>query len=181
MSTPWEVRFSNSRQLPYFYNPQTSKSVWEPPAGLSPQQIAVLPGAGQYLGQAQAQQIAQGQGQGGKEGEVRASHILCKHAGSRRPSSWKEVSPSEILISPAHLSNALVNCPERITRTLPAAREIIQHHIDYLRSLPPGDVPREFARIASGDSDCSSAKKGGDLGWFGRGMMQKSFEVSPGA
>lgn len=35
----------------------------------------------------------------------------------------------------------------------------------------------EFAKIAAVDSDCSSAKKGGDLGWFGHGMMQKSFEV----
>jgi NIMA-interacting peptidyl-prolyl cis-trans isomerase 1 len=85
----WEVRFSNSRQLPYFYNPQTSASVWEPPAELSPQQIAALPGAREYLrGGAQGDE----EEGGGREGQVRASHILCKHVGSRRASSWREVS-----------------------------------------------------------------------------------------
>lgn len=33
-----------------------------------------------------------------------------------------------------------------------------------------------FAELASKYSDCSSAKKGGDLGAFGRGAMQKPFE-----
>lgn len=33
-----------------------------------------------------------------------------------------------------------------------------------------------FAELASKYSDCSSAKKGGDLGTFGRGAMQKPFE-----
>ncbi len=34
----------------------------------------------------------------------------------------------------------------------------------------------QFAKIASTDSDCSSAKAGGDLGVFGKGAMQKAFE-----
>ena len=30
----------------------------------------------------------------------------------------------------------------------------------------------KFAELASKESDCSSARKGGDLGIFGRGQMQ---------
>ena len=33
-----------------------------------------------------------------------------------------------------------------------------------------------FEELASKVSDCSSAQKGGDLGVFGRGQMQKAFE-----
>jgi len=35
---------------------------------------------------------------------------------------------------------------------------------------------RTFEDIARVESDCSSAAKGGDLGSFGRGAMQKPFE-----
>ena len=34
----------------------------------------------------------------------------------------------------------------------------------------------DFATLASKESDCSSARNGGDLGPFGRGQMQKPFE-----
>ena len=33
-----------------------------------------------------------------------------------------------------------------------------------------------FAQIATTESDCSSAQRGGDLGEFSRGQMQKPFE-----
>jgi peptidyl-prolyl cis-trans isomerase NIMA-interacting 1 len=35
---------------------------------------------------------------------------------------------------------------------------------------------KSFEEIAARESDCSSAHRGGDLGEFGRGMMQKPFE-----
>lgn len=35
---------------------------------------------------------------------------------------------------------------------------------------------KSFSELASQFSDCSSAKRGGDLGPFGRGQMQKPFE-----
>ncbi|EJT49477.1 transcriptional elongation regulator [Trichosporon asahii var. asahii CBS 8904] len=138
----WEVRFSNSRKTPYFYNAQTQQSTWEPPAGMSEAEIHALPGAKYLTG-------------GGEAGQVRASHILAKHAGSRRPSSWKQ---------------------DRITRSLPEARQQIQAYIEQIQALPQDQQAAEFAKIASTESDCSSARKGGDLGWFGRGQMQKAFE-----
>jgi NIMA-interacting peptidyl-prolyl cis-trans isomerase 1 len=33
----------------------------------------------------------------------------------------------------------------------------------------------DFAGLAGTESDCSSAKRGGDLGWFEHGTMQKPF------
>lgn len=34
----------------------------------------------------------------------------------------------------------------------------------------------KFTELAGQHSDCSSHSNGGDLGWFGRGAMQKPFE-----
>jgi len=34
----------------------------------------------------------------------------------------------------------------------------------------------DFEEVAKEKSTCSSGKKGGDLGWFGRNMMVKEFE-----
>ncbi|WVQ85665.1 hypothetical protein IAT38_007831 [Cryptococcus sp. DSM 104549] len=149
-SSGWEIRFSNSRQLPYFYNPEKGTSTWEPPSDLNPEQIPQLPGAAKYLGGGGAKPAS-----GAKDGQVRASHILAKHSGSRRPASWRS---------------------DNITISQDEATSIIEKHIEYLQSLPAADLAREFAKIASTESDCSSAKKGGDLGFFGRGQMQKPFE-----
>lgn len=38
------------------------------------------------------------------------------------------------------------------------------------------DTQRAFEALASKYSDCSSAQRGGDLGSFGRGKMQPTFE-----
>ncbi|PRP79829.1 protein (peptidyl-prolyl cis/trans isomerase) NIMA-interacting 1-like [Planoprotostelium fungivorum] len=86
-----------------------------------------------------------------KSEQVKASHILIKHRESRRPSSWKE---------------------ENITRTSEEALEklkVIQRQIEE-------EGIESFDKIAQEESDCSSAKRGGDLGYFGRGKMQKPFE-----
>lgn len=69
---------SNSKKQPYFFNNDTKESSWEPPAGLSPEDIKRLPGA----------ELLQ---PGTEPSKVRASHLLVKHSGSRRPASWKEV------------------------------------------------------------------------------------------
>ena len=37
---------------------------------------------------------------------------------------------------------------------------------------------KDFAEVAKMKSICPSAKKGGNLGWFGRNQMIKEFEVA---
>ncbi|PRP84218.1 hypothetical protein PROFUN_08418 [Planoprotostelium fungivorum] len=82
--------------------------------------------------------------------QVRASHILVKHKESRRPSSWRE---------------------ENVTRSRAEAQE----RLNGLRKQAESG-PEAFAKVAQTESDCSSARNGGDLGFFGRGQMQKAFE-----
>jgi NIMA-interacting peptidyl-prolyl cis-trans isomerase 1 len=76
--------------------------------------------------------------------------LLVKHRDSRRPSSWKQ---------------------EKITRTKEEALEMLR---GFRSAIASGEVG--FAELASRESDCGSAKRGGDLGLFGRGQMQKPFE-----
>ena len=45
---------------------------------------------------------------------------------------------------------------------------------DFRQQLTSGQS--DFAKLASEESHCSSAKRGGDLGEFGPGQMQKPFE-----
>nr|1J6Y_A Chain A, peptidyl-prolyl cis-trans isomerase [Arabidopsis thaliana] len=86
--------------------------------------------------------------------QVKASHILIKHQGSRRKASWKDPEGKIIL-----------------TTTREAA-------VEQLKSIREDIVSGKanFEEVATRVSDCSSAKRGGDLGSFGRGQMQKPFE-----
>ena len=84
------------------------------------------------------------------EGKIRAAHLLIKHRDSRRPSSWKE---------------------QTITRSKEEAIEILNGHEKSIRS---GETT--LGELAPTESDCSSARKKGDLGLFGKGQMQKEFE-----
>ncbi|OVA12849.1 Peptidyl-prolyl cis-trans isomerase [Macleaya cordata] len=86
--------------------------------------------------------------------QVRASHILIKHQGSRRKASWKD--PEGRVINSTTKESAIAQL-----KTL--KEEIVTGKA-------------KFEDIASRYSDCSSAKRGGDLGPFGRGQMQKPFE-----
>lgn len=162
-SANWEIRFSNSRQLPYFYNASTGTSTWERPDDVPEDEVASLPGA-QYL------QI----GNSGAPDKVRASHLLVKHRDSRRPSSWKEVSFDIVFLFCAGLTSIILSFQKsNITRSVEEAEQILRAHAQTLGGKPTGD---EFAALAKVHSDCSSASKGGDLGHFGRGQMQKPFE-----
>ena len=40
------------------------------------------------------------------------------------------------------------------------------------------DEGAEFADLAMANSDCPSGKEGGDLGWFGPGMMVPEFDTA---
>jgi len=61
-----------------------------------------------------------------------------------------------------------VHCAHILTKTENEARTIIER-------LNRGE---KFANIARQISLCPSAKRGGDLGYFGRGMMVKEFETA---
>jgi len=89
--------------------------------------------------------------------KVRASHLLVKHSGSRNPSSWKE---------------------KTITRSKNDAINILQGYQTELNQYVDDSsfLADKFSELATRTSDCSSAKKGGDLGDFGPGQMQKPFE-----
>jgi hypothetical protein len=81
----WKVVWSNTRQRPYFRNDEENLSIWEPPTGISDEELVKLPGA-ENLHKT-------------PDESVQASHILIKHAGSRRPSSWKEVrGPTLVMV-----------------------------------------------------------------------------------
>ncbi|KAJ3150640.1 Peptidyl-prolyl cis-trans isomerase NIMA-interacting protein 1 [Geranomyces variabilis] len=127
----WEERHSNSRGVPYYFNRATGQSVWERPTAASTSSTTAATS-------------------GSAVQKVRASHLLVKHAESRRPSSWK--TPT-------------------ITRSKEEAREIISR---FRERIVSGET--DLPTLAKTESDCSSAKQGGDLGFFGPKQMQKAFE-----
>ncbi|KAL9001525.1 MAG: hypothetical protein Q9169_000100 [Polycauliona sp. 2 TL-2023] len=130
----WEVRHSNSKNLPYFFNASSKESRWEPPEGTDLDSLKA------YMAHNTRK----------AEGKIHAAHLLVKHKDSRRPGSWKEAT---------------------ITRTKEEAIEILKRHEDRIQS---GEI--SLGDLAQTESDCSSARKNGDLGVFGKGEMQKEFE-----
>jgi len=124
----WEMKMSRNHGKPYYINTYKGTTQWDYPT-----EPAEKPDNADEM-----------------IFEVRAAHILVKHAGSRRPSSWRE---------------------EVITRTKEEAVELIE---EYQQRIGLGQ--NTFEEIASEFSDCASAKNGGDLGKFKRGIMQKPFE-----
>ncbi|CAG9558367.1 unnamed protein product [Danaus chrysippus] len=124
----WEARKSRSTGMTYYLNMHTKKSQWD-----KPDEPAPLVDEGDDT-----------------PSQVQCSHLLVKHSGSRRPSSWRE---------------------ENITRSKEEAMEILA---DYRRKIVEKEAT--FEELARKFSDCSSAKRDGDLGRFGKGQMQKAFE-----
>ena len=85
-----------------------------------------------------------------EQAEIRCLHILQKHTGSRNPNDSYRKRP--------------------ITRSKQEAIENIQKFTEQIKNMD------DWNRIASQFSECGSAANNGDLGFFGRGAMQKPFE-----
>jgi NIMA-interacting peptidyl-prolyl cis-trans isomerase 1 len=90
-----------------------------------------------------------------KDKDIRCRHILLKHTESRKPVTWRG---DQVTISK---EEAVENLTILRKRLCPLASK---------------ELEAAFLKEAEIRSDCSSAKKGGDLGLFGRGKMQPSFE-----
>lgn len=71
------------------------------------------------------------------DGKIRCAHLLVKHRDSRRPSSWRQAD---------------------ITRSKDEAMSIIQGHEQKIRN-----GATSLGDLATTESDCSSARKRGDL------------------
>ncbi|KAF8928352.1 peptidyl-prolyl cis/trans isomerase [Dissophora ornata] len=142
----WELRWSRSRNLPYFYNRVSAESRWQAPEGVDP---SVAPAFQKDYQSQHAQQPQDGEKVEGPK-SVRVSHLLVKHAESRRPSSWRE---------------------DTITRSKDEALQKLQ---GFEIKIKAGEA--QLSDLAATESDCSSAKKSGDLGFFERGQMQPQFE-----
>lgn len=63
------------------------------------------------------------------------------------------------------------NAQADITRSKEDALQIIKGHEERIQK---GEI--SLGELALTESDCSSARKRGDLGYFGKGDMQKEFE-----
>lgn len=125
----WEVRHSNSKNLPYYFHPSTKESRWEPPADTDTEKLKV------YMATNHTP-AARNDAAGQSEGKIRCSHLLVKHRDSRRPSSWREAD---------------------ITRSKEEAIQILE---GYQQRIQSGE---SLGDIAVSESDCSSARKKGDL------------------
>lgn len=127
------MRHSNSKNLPYFFNAATKESRWEFPANTDTEKLKA------YVEQNHSASVgshASGRGSG-REGKIRAAHLLVKHRNSRRPSSWRETD---------------------ITRTKEEAIAILE---GYEKRVRDGEI--SLGDLALTESDCTSARKKGDL------------------
>lgn len=125
----WVARESSSRPGRFYYwNSVTNETTWD-----FPTKPAVATNANQ----------------------VRVLHLLRKHAGSRRPSSWRE---------------------EHIVKSLYDARAEVQAYREQIVSQGHANQEAIFRQLAQQHSDCGSHSRGGDLDFFGPGQMQRAFE-----
>lgn len=95
----------------------------------------------------------------GPTDQVQVLHILKKHKGSRRPASWR--------------CDNITQSKEVSIQQITGFRDSL---VATLQSSGAQAMYDQFQKIAFDESDCGSHERGGDLGLFGRGQMQKPFE-----
>lgn len=101
----WEVRHSNSKNLPYYFNSADKVSRWEPPQGTDTEKLK------HYMAAHHSAGTRPGAVSGVPEGKIRAAHLLVKHRDSRRPSSWREVRSKSYLQNPSSTSPSASEAP----------------------------------------------------------------------
>ena len=170
----------------YYYNMDTGVSTWDPPVDdtiknaeeVADRLMGAVGGAGETTGPAPSPSRKQSDDANRNEDgrdtkrprkdetpsssssapkEVRILHILKKHRGSKRPASWRNPK--------------ITQTKEEVHAELHSLLEILQEEEGDFKELRA-----TFQEIARTESDCSSAKRGGDLGFFGRKKMQPPFE-----
>ena len=92
-------------------------------------------------------------------GPYRASHILVKHEESARCASWRDPDGTHIC-----------------QRSKSAARGTLEKLRTKLEGVSPPQLYEQFSGFARVESDCASAKEGGDLGRLEHGEMMEEFE-----
>lgn len=135
----WEVRRSNTKNLPYYFHAETKDSRWEPPAGTDSEALK------KYMATHHSSKGVPPASFAPTEGKIRCAHLLVKHRDSRRPASWRE---------------------PKITRSQEEARELIEGYQRQIQAYEQGtgdDNAKSLSELATTESDCSSARKGGDL------------------
>lgn len=84
--------------------------------------------------------------------QVKCTHLLIKHGGSRNPVSRRTGQSTSAV----------------------KKEDAIAELRDWLGRIQRGEIA--FEEAAHLRSDCGSFRENGDLGWFGPGDMQKPFE-----
>jgi NIMA-interacting peptidyl-prolyl cis-trans isomerase 1 len=96
--------------------------------------------------------------------QIHCYHLLIKHKDSRNPSSWKQV----------HISRSQ---QEALTIAQQLRKSILQEWNETKSNKDDVELLVQiFSRVAQTESDCNSAHRGGDLGFFSKGKMQPQFE-----
>jgi len=90
---------------------------------------------------------------------------------AKRPERPETAHCLHLLVKHRHVRRPVALDGQRISRTREEAYELISA---YRKMIVSGQ--EDFETLAKNFSDCSSGKRGGDLGSFPRGKMQKAFE-----